>query len=266
MSLDGGQQLSLATYLKEQTGIELSGEQIRRILKQKKFAYLWAKYSLEDRQSLTKREAFKEKIQGYLEASETEPTKIQVWFWDESGFSLRVIRRKNWGKKGSRKKVTGQRSRGRVNIMGGVRYHDKKRICYFIEKGNGESFYEQLEKLNEWVKTEWVMQGNLEANFSESGSKVLLVLDNASWHKKKAVLAEIEKNFPNIQIYFLPEYSPDFNLVELVWHSAKEYISHRLFKSVDELRSLLNKLLNQEKLIIKWGRKVKNKGNAIIAS
>ena len=125
-----------------------------------------------------------------------------MWFWDESGFSLRVIRRKNWGKKGSRKKVTGQRSRGRVNIMGGVRYHDKKRICYFIEKGNGESFYEQLEKLNDLVKTEWVMQGNLNSDFSKFGPKVLIVLNNASFHKKQAVLAEIEKKSPEYSTMF----------------------------------------------------------------
>ena len=76
----------------------------------------------------------------------------------------------------------------------------------------------------------------------------------------------MKKNLPNIQLCFLPEYSPDLNLVELVWHSAKEYISHKLFKSVDELKSLLNRLLNQGELIIKWGRKIKNKGNAAIAS
>ena len=63
----------LATYLAQLTGIELSGTQIRRILKQKKYAYLWArvrrteysarrlraaKYSLEDKQDPHKREAF----------------------------------------------------------------------------------------------------------------------------------------------------------------------------------------------------------------
>jgi len=53
---------------------------------------------------------------------------------DESGFSLRVIIRKNWGKKGQRKKVTGQRRRGGVNIMGGLRYHDKKRVNFVIKK------------------------------------------------------------------------------------------------------------------------------------
>lgn len=256
----------LARYLAEVTGIQLSGEQVRRILHKKKYVYLWAKYSLEDKQDQDKREAFKEKLQGYLEASKAVPQKLQVWFWDESGFSLRVIRRKGWGKKGKRQKVTGQRRRGRVNVMGGVRYHDRKRVCYFIEKGNSESFYVQLEQLNEWVRQEWVEQGNRREDFEEKGPKILIILDNASYHKKQITLALIEKKLPNIQLYFLPAYSPDFNLIELVWHSAKEYIAHRLFQSVEELKQLLDRLLNQGELIIKWRRKLKNKGNAVIAS
>lgn len=39
----------LATYLELQTGIKLSGSQVRRILHEKKYVYLWAKYSLEDK-------------------------------------------------------------------------------------------------------------------------------------------------------------------------------------------------------------------------
>ncbi len=39
---------------------------------------------------------------------------------------------------------------------------------------------------------------------------------------------------------------------------------HRLFESVEQLEELLNKLLNQGGLIIKWDRKIKNKGNANI--
>lgn len=256
----------LATYLTEQTGIELSSSQIRRILKEKKYVYLWAKYSLEEKQNPQKREAFREKLKGYIEASEREPERLQVWFWDESGFSLRVIRRKTWGKKGKRKKVTGQRRRGRVNVMGGVRFQDRKRVCYFIDKGNSDSFYSQLKRLNDCVKKEWIEKGNTESDFAQEGPKILIVLDNASYHKKQEILGKIEKELPNIQLYFLPEYSPDFNLVELVWHSAKEYIAHRLFQSVEELHNLLDRLLNQGELIIKWQRKIKNKGNAVIAN
>jgi len=35
---------------------------------------------------------------------------------------------------------------------------------------------------------------------------------------------------PNLIIEFLPKYSPDYNVVELVWHSAKEYVANRLFE------------------------------------
>ncbi|MEH2448424.1 MAG: IS630 family transposase, partial [Nostoc sp.] len=43
------------------------------------------------------------------------------------------------------------------------------------------------------------------------------------------------------------------------------YIAHRLFKSISDLQELLNKLLNQGELIIKWQKKIKNKGNIVIA-
>ena len=190
--------------------------------------------------------------------------RLQVWFWDESGFSLRVIRRKNWCKKGTRKKVTGQRSCGRVNVMGGIRYHDRKKMCYFIDKGTGDTFYAQLEQLNEFVLQEWVAVGNQAKEFPQKGAKILIILDNASYHKKKLVLEDIERNLPNIQLYFLPAYSPDLNLIELLWHSAKEYIAHRLFTSIEELKNLLERLLNQGELMIKW-RQLKNKGNTVIA-
>jgi len=34
---------------------------------------------------------------------------------------------------------------------------------------------------------------------------------------------------------------------------------------IEQLESLLHKLLNEGELIIKWGRKLKNKGNAVNA-
>jgi len=53
-------------------------------------------------------------------------------------------------------------------------------------------------------------------------------------------------------------------LIELVWHLAKEYIANRFFKSIEELEVVLHKLLNKGRLVIKWGRKLKNQGNAVI--
>ena len=70
---------------------------------------------------------------------------------------------------------------------------------------------------------------------------------------------------PYIILEFLPAYSPNYNLIELVWHSAKEYIAHRLSKSAEEFSELLQRLLNEREMVIKWDRKIKNKGNAILS-
>ena len=167
-----------------------------------------------------------------MKAGSVAPDVFQVWFWDETGFSLRVLRRKCWTRRGDQRKVSGKRSRGRVNVMGGLRYHDRKRLGFFIDKGNADSFFEQLVKLNKFVFTEWVEQGNLAELYERIGPRVLVILDNASYHKRQDIIDKIEQTLPNIHWCFLPAYSPDFNLIELVWHSCKEFIAHRLFQSV----------------------------------
>jgi len=55
-------------------------------------------------------------------------------------------------------------------------------------------------------------------------------------------------------------------LIELVWHSCKEFIAHRLFQSVKQLKELLKSLLNDGELVINWNRKVRNKGNRVVAN
>jgi hypothetical protein len=58
--------------------------------KAKKYSYIWAKYSLEDKQDPVK-ELSLEKLAKYLLIAKQQPEHLQIWFWDETGFSLRVI-------------------------------------------------------------------------------------------------------------------------------------------------------------------------------
>ena len=256
----------LASHMEKETQILLGSTQLRNILKKKGFTYIWAKYSLENKQDKEKREEFKKKFEEYKKMIKENPELIQIWFWDESGFSLRIIRRKGWTKKGTRKKVRGDRRKGRVNVMGGVRFNDKKRWVDVIKTGNSENFKNVLLSFYQDMKIEWVEKGNKEEDFEKSGLQIVIILDNASFHKNKEILDEIAKEMPNIVLEFLPPYSPDYNLMELVWHSAKEYIANKLFKSLEELESLIHKLLNENGLIIHWGREIKNKGKSIVSS
>lgn len=75
----------LSTYLEEKTGIKLSSSQVRRILEKKKYVFLWAKYSLEDKWDKEKRKAFKKKLKEYIKIEKENPEQMQLWFWDESG-------------------------------------------------------------------------------------------------------------------------------------------------------------------------------------
>jgi len=161
-----------------------------------------------------------------------------------------VIRRKKWSKKGKRKKVTGRRKK-----VGALRFSDKKRIVEFLPKSDGDNFYLVLKSFYEELKHEWAGEHRKIEDFE---TKIVIILDNASLHNKKEIVEKIEAEMPNIVWEFLPEYSPDYNLIELVWHSAKEFISNRLFSSIFELEALLHKLLNEGELIINWGQGLKN--------
>ena len=75
-------------------------------------------------------------------------------------------------------------------------------------------FYEEL--INEWV-----LAGNKASEFAEKGAKIVIIIDNASFHKKEEYVKRLETEMPNLYLEFLPEYSPDYNLIELVWPSTK---------------------------------------------
>ncbi|MBD2426865.1 IS630 family transposase, partial [Phormidium sp. FACHB-1136] len=52
-------------------------------------------------------------------------------------------------------------------------------------------FYEE-------VKQEWVGEGRRIEDFEQDGPKILIILENASIHKKAEILEKIAKEMPNI--------------------------------------------------------------------
>ena len=93
--------------------------------------------------------------------------------------------------------------------MGGLRYHDKKRLNFVRKRGESNTFYEQMNALNDSIVQEWRELGNQAENFAESAIKIVIILDNASFPKKKDILSKISAEMPHIILEFLPPYSPD---------------------------------------------------------
>jgi hypothetical protein len=58
------------------------------------------------------------------------------------------------------------------------------------------------------------------------GTVVVVILNNSSIHKRKDILEQMAQEIPNL-IFFrvFTEVQSRDNLIELAWHSAKEFIS-----------------------------------------
>ena len=63
------------------------------------------------------------------------------------------------------------------------------------------------------------------------GEEILLVMDGAGWHKSKGL--KIPKN---IEIIYLPPYSPELNPVERLWLYIKQHtIKNKIYKTISLL-------------------------------
>ena len=82
--------------------------------------------------------------------------------------------------------------------MGGLRYHDKKRLNFVIKRGDSNTFDEQINALNDSIVQEWRDLGNQAEKFAESGMKIVIILDNASFYRKKDILSQISGEMPQI--------------------------------------------------------------------
>ena len=66
------------------------------------------------------------------------------------------------------------------------------------------------------------------------GKRIVLIWDNASWHKSKEI-REFLTTVTQFQLYNFPAYSPDLNPIEHVWKEMKDKIfSNRLITDLDQ--------------------------------
>ena len=79
----------------------------------------------------------------------------------------------------------------------------------FSGKMNGEKFVEFLRRL---VKNQ--------------KQKIMLIIDNATYHKSAVVKAFETKNAEKLELIFLPKYAPELNPDEYLNNSLKQKLNH----------------------------------------
>ena len=125
-----------------------------------------------------------------------------VFFFDEGRFGLQPIAGKHWGRKGVRPTVTTQTGYENFYMYSAVSPATGEDVSLFLPWANTTMMNVFLE----------VMQESL------NGRNCLLVLDQAGWHNSHDL--HVPKN---IELVYLPAYSPELNPVERLWQWLKRH-------------------------------------------
>lgn len=135
--------------------------------------------------------------------------QFEVWYFDEAGFSLTACLPYAWQKVGERLEMESRGNQGkRQNVLGFLRW-------------DGGDFYAAA---FEGSLNNHVIGGCLRtfAQEKKSAKPKLIILDNAPAHRGEEIEEELEElEKLGIYVKFLPSYSPELNLIELLWKKIK---------------------------------------------
>lgn len=151
---------------------------------------------------------------------EKHPDKrVEVWLQDEMRFGLQGTTTTVWGETGSRPKVIRQTEYQWCYVFGAVNPRSGNSSALVAPSVNTELMNRHLAFIAE------------EAGPPGAGVHVVLVLDQAGWHRsKKLVVPE------SMTLLYLPPYSPELNAIEKLWgYVRSHYTSNRLYRDYEHL-------------------------------
>ena len=114
-------------------------------------------------------------------------------------------------------------TRRSVALFGAVNLRRGQMQALFSEPFNGETFVVFLATL---------------LRRRARDKKLLLISDNASYHKSAAVRQFLADHQPVLELLYLPPYSPDLNPIERVWKLIRRLCTHnQYFPELEMLRN-----------------------------
>ena len=77
----------------------------------------------------------------------------------------------------------------------------------------------------------------------DAGKPILVIVDNAKYHHSKETQKFIVRQDGEIQLAFLPAYSPELNPDEQVWNHAKRELGQRPIYDKHDMKNHLSAIL-----------------------
>ena len=174
-----------------------------------------------------------EYIQKKLELQELEKLdsqgEIDLYYLDESGFSLLTNVPYGWQNIGEYVGINSSRSK-RLNVLGIIN-----------RRGDLKSYTSKM-SINSDVVVHCI-----ETFFAQVNKRTIIVVDQSSIHLEGLVYHYVEDWFERgIEIFVLPSYSPQLNLIEILWRFIKyEWLQVEDYLTWSNLVEAVEKILRE---------------------
>jgi len=135
-----------------------------------------------------------------------------------------------WTVRGVRPVVPAAGTNQRLCVYGAFNYRTGQTHYLVHPKKNSQQFYEFLWQL-------------LEAS---TDRRIVLVLDNASYHRTKRILNLLEDHRDHVLVTWLPRYSPELNLIEGLWgYLKRSALNNYFFGDIESLETAIHETFTQ---------------------
>jgi transposase len=155
---------------------------------------------------------------------------------DETTLTLDPPLRACWMKIGTQKRIPATRpgEKQKRHIFGGYNWLKDTMTWTVAKTKNSSTFIDFLEEL-------------LVKNYPTG--RVVLVMDNASYHKSASALAALSLFEHRVMFVWLPPYCSDLNLIERFWRHLKDLAcANKLQDHIDTVVKSAEKILNEQNL------------------
>ncbi len=215
------------TDLEKEFDIPLSLDIIKSICKASRFVWKRVRKSLRSKRDQVKFDAATEELKELIQ--QHKDGHINLTYFDQSGFTLEPCIPYAWQPINETIEVPSSKSK-RLNVLGFV-----NRDCKF----NSFVFEDTITSAVVIACFDW---------FADQTEKpTTIVIDNASIHTSDEFNDNIERwKEKGLTIYRLPTYSPELNIIEIVWRKIKyDWLPFDAYKSFADLkRELFDVLAN----------------------
>lgn len=214
--------------LEDLRGKKVSKSTVKRVLKRKK---VWKRIrkSLKGKRNEEKFREAQEEINDLNQRRKNG--EIELYYFDESGFNLTPCVPYAWQPSGEYIEVPSAKGKN-LNVLA------------FINKDNDCTSFIFESRVNTDVVIACF------DSFSETlTGKNVVIMDNAPIHKSKKFLSRLpEWHKKGLDIMFLPPYSPELNLIEILWRKMKyEWLPFSAYTSFSKLKEWV------EDILVKFG-------------